>query len=147
MPPSQVACPLSLRSGVRLRQLMKVMDSQWRGGGVKQGRYHSVACYQLTKQPWVRCCPLCASLHSPTSCFFAESYPQCGTGRRCGCGCLVLSDQLSLACHGAGPYGWTDLHRRSPVPAGKNWATNTLMCLRPAGPREHGGAMQCHGLH
>lgn len=51
----------------------------------------------------------------------------------------MSSDHYSLARHAAGLYGWTDLHRGSPVPAGKELGNRHLVWLGPAGPWEHGG--------
>lgn len=79
------------------------------------------------------------SLGSPTRYFFADSYPQCGAGGRCGCECLWSPDLFSLARHGAGPYGWARLHRGSQVPAGKLLGNKHLqLWLRLAGPWDHG---------
>lgn len=81
------------------------------------------------------------SFHSPTSYSSADSHPQCGAGRRCGCGRPLLPDPFSLACHGAGSPGWADLHLGSHVPAGKELGNEHLLLWLPPGsrPLEHGG--------
>lgn len=140
MPPIWGDCCLILRSRPEKRPLRKVTESPQREGGWLQdqpGR-EDIAVLLATSLP-SNSRQVMPSLGSPTRYFFADSYPQCGAGGRCGCECLWSPDLFSLARHGAGPYGWARLHRGSQVPAGKLLGNKHLqLWLRLAGPWDHG---------